>query len=118
MQAFEAIFHFNDQAFCGFFTDTRQFHQRGGFLALNGIHKLLSRHPGEDRQREFRPDAVRFDQFFKQGSLLFIVKPIQQLRIFTHHKLGEYGRFFSRFRELIKTGHRHMDFIAYAAHLK
>ncbi|SXE90141.1 Uncharacterised protein [Klebsiella variicola] len=41
MQTFKSVFHFNNQAFGGFFTNTRQFHQCPHFFTLNGINELL-----------------------------------------------------------------------------
>ena len=85
-------------------------------MVPNHLDKRAHKYLGMVRQRQLRADAVGFDQLFEQRALLFIVKTVQQLRVFTHHKVGENDRFLSRFREFIKTGHRHKHFIAYAAH--
>ena len=112
MQPFETVFHLDDQAFCGFFANPRQLHQRGDFFPLNGIDELLRRHAGEDRQRQLWPHTVGFNQLFKQRTFLFVVKTIQQLGIFTHHKVGKDYRLLTGLRQLIEAGHWHMHFIA------
>ncbi|MNL58809.1 hypothetical protein D3C87_1824810 [compost metagenome] len=94
MQTFEAILHFDNQALGGFFANARQFDQRSGIFTLNGIHKLLGRHTGQNGQRQLRTDAVSFNQFAEQHTFLLIIKAVQELRIFTHHELGEDNRLF------------------------
>ena len=114
MQTFKAVFHLDNQTLRGFLADTREFNQRSRIFALNGIDELRSGHAGQNSQRQLRPDAVGFDQLAKQHPFLFVVEAIQQLGIFTHHKLGKDNRLFARVRQLIEAGHRHMDFIAHA----
>ena len=115
MQPFKAVFHFDNQAFRGFLADSRQLHQRRQLLTLNGIHKLLRRHAGKDRQRQLRTDAVGFNQLFKQRALLLVVKAIQQLSVFADDKVGKNDRLFAHVRQLVETGHRQMNLIAYAS---
>ena len=118
MQSFEAVFHFDNQAFRSFLADPWQFDQRRQLFTLNGIDKLLRRHAGKDRQRQLWTDAVGFNQLFKQRALLLVVKAIQQLGIFTDDTVGENDRLFTHVRQLIEAGHRQMNLIAYASRFK
>ena len=118
MQTFKAVFHLDNQALGGFLTNARKLNQRRRIFALNGIHELWCRHAGQNRQRQLRTDAVGFNQLAEQGAFLLVIESVQQLGIFTHHKLGKDNRLFARVRQLVEAGHRHMDFIAHATYFQ
>ena len=100
------------QAFRRLLSNAGHLDQPPGFLQGHGLGEFTRVHARQHRQSGAGTDTGNLDQLAKSLALLCVVKAVQNLRVFTHHKMRQQTDPGAQLGQVVKRAHGHMHLVA------